>query len=306
MILFLGALTYLNAFWSQLFTELAGNSSHIEMNYQTIFPGNQLSYHFTGLSSHRGWPSDSGIASFAPALSPRPSHILDHLNILASLDRRLANRFNWSTIAQQGKSWWHWCDVVLAQCFEVKFWAKWNQEVSGLYTYMSHDWNEPNILLKLVRFVSYALVSQKTYKIESHRTISFPVQSSMFIFSCTRESEKKGWNWPRWWGSRRVGSYKRPSPCHGEHVDTLQLHHHHLVWVFSCMHHHLHLLKTTMVILKNVGWLVGRHGQSPCRPHHHHWQLDQDFCICSDGLATIWSHVPPFLASLAAAWVVSK
>ena len=84
------ALTYLNAFWSQLFTELAGNSSHIEMNYQTIFPGNQLSYHFTGLSSHRGWPSDSGIASFAPALSPRPSHILDHLNILASLDRRLA------------------------------------------------------------------------------------------------------------------------------------------------------------------------------------------------------------------------
>ena len=92
MILFLGALTYLNAFWSQLFTELAGNSSHIEMNYQTIFPGNQLSYHFTGLSSHRGWPSDSGIASFAPALSPRPSHILDHLNILASLDRRLARR----------------------------------------------------------------------------------------------------------------------------------------------------------------------------------------------------------------------
>ena len=92
MILFLDALTYLNAFWSQLFTELAGNSSHIEMNYQTIFPGNQLSYHFTGLSSHRGWPSDSGIASFAPALSPRPSHILDHLNILASLDRRLAMR----------------------------------------------------------------------------------------------------------------------------------------------------------------------------------------------------------------------
>ena len=92
MILFVDALTYLNAFWSQLFTELAGNSSHIEMNYQTIFPGNQLSYHFTGLSSHRGWPSDSGIASFAPALSPRPSHILDHLNILASLDRRLARR----------------------------------------------------------------------------------------------------------------------------------------------------------------------------------------------------------------------
>ena len=92
MILFVDALTYLNAFWSQLFTELAGNSSHIEMNYQTIFPGNQLSYHFTGLSSHRCWPSDSGIASFAPALSPRPSHILDHLNILASLARRLARR----------------------------------------------------------------------------------------------------------------------------------------------------------------------------------------------------------------------
>ena len=73
--------------WSQLFTGLALNSSHIQMNYQTILAGNQLSYHFTGHSSHHGWPSESR-RIVGSLHSIRPSG--------PDLSTGLANRFNWS------------------------------------------------------------------------------------------------------------------------------------------------------------------------------------------------------------------
>ena len=75
------------SFWSQLFTGLALDSSHIQMNYETILPGNQLSYHFTGHSSHHGWPSESR-RIVGSLHSIRPSGL--------DLSTGLANRFNWS------------------------------------------------------------------------------------------------------------------------------------------------------------------------------------------------------------------
>ena len=75
------------SFWSQLFTGLALNSSHIQMNYETILLGNQLSYHFTGHSSHRGRPFES-LRIVGSLHSIRPSGL--------DLSTGLANRFNWS------------------------------------------------------------------------------------------------------------------------------------------------------------------------------------------------------------------
>ena len=115
------------------------------------FPGQSIiiSFHWTFVSPRLAigfWDRFIRSGPLAQAFShSRPSQ---HSRLSRqATGHAVPNRFNWSTIAQRGKSWWHWCDVVLALCFEVRFWAKWNQEVSSLYTEPWLKWTKHSFVI---------------------------------------------------------------------------------------------------------------------------------------------------------------